>query len=416
MPTFYETLGLAPNATTAQIRKAYLAKALEVHPDKNPDPDCKAAFVQVHKAYQVLRNEDTRRKYDEDLAMSSAFQAVNGQARPAASSSAAAPAPRSPSPSGGDPAPSSARQPTSFANRHSAARAQSETILRQWGHRASGSTAATGGFYPDQCGAKPWVDPAEAWAMPQGEANFPQSSANHGACRDRREAPKAASPVVPLTNGPPPRMKKAAGFGGTAAATGKGTSLGSHGGQGGAEPRGSGNGGAAAPPAGAKSGGLFQCIDEIFMESMDPAQYQHYREYSQHRADAQQAQSAQYQPHPCAHSPPQPQPMPQQAAQPQVAQPQLKSQQGAADRPAEDRRRRFLHEIALQDARIMQQAEAQERNLVWEIQKANQTIREATARKHLAEQKLESLRQEVALHKVLLQDQAAIAASIVLDL
>ena len=41
----YDRLGVAPDATTAQIRKAYYKKARDTHPDKNrDDPDADAKF------------------------------------------------------------------------------------------------------------------------------------------------------------------------------------------------------------------------------------------------------------------------------------------------------------------------------------------------------------------------------------
>jgi molecular chaperone DnaJ len=35
--TYYDVLGVAPTATTAEIRSAYKKAAIRWHPDKNPD-------------------------------------------------------------------------------------------------------------------------------------------------------------------------------------------------------------------------------------------------------------------------------------------------------------------------------------------------------------------------------------------
>ena len=72
--TFYDILGLKPGATSKAIKKAYYAKAKDVHPDKNPgNEDAAAQFVQLHKAYQTLIEPKLREDYDRWGAKSSTF-------------------------------------------------------------------------------------------------------------------------------------------------------------------------------------------------------------------------------------------------------------------------------------------------------------------------------------------------------
>jgi hypothetical protein len=52
---FYDILGVATNATTAQIKKAYYVKARENHPDRNAnDPEAHKKFQKIGEAYQGL--------------------------------------------------------------------------------------------------------------------------------------------------------------------------------------------------------------------------------------------------------------------------------------------------------------------------------------------------------------------------
>lgn len=69
-PDYYATLGVPRHASVKDIRKAYKELALKYHPDKNPgDKDAEQKFKDVAHAYEVLSNEDARRRYDrgEDL-------------------------------------------------------------------------------------------------------------------------------------------------------------------------------------------------------------------------------------------------------------------------------------------------------------------------------------------------------------
>ncbi|KAG5471588.1 hypothetical protein LSCM4_03136 [Leishmania orientalis] len=62
---YYAFLGLEATATAGEIRKAYTRKALEMHPDKNPnDPNATIKFQELNKIYNVLSHEGTRATYD----------------------------------------------------------------------------------------------------------------------------------------------------------------------------------------------------------------------------------------------------------------------------------------------------------------------------------------------------------------
>lgn len=62
---YYDILDVPPNATQAEIKKAYYKKAKQSHPDRHPnDPDAHAKFQQIGHAYQVLSDEKLRHNYD----------------------------------------------------------------------------------------------------------------------------------------------------------------------------------------------------------------------------------------------------------------------------------------------------------------------------------------------------------------
>lgn len=62
---FYEVLGVRPDATTTEIKRAYKKKALQSHPDKNPDnPDAAQNFQELSTAYETLIDEHKRAHYD----------------------------------------------------------------------------------------------------------------------------------------------------------------------------------------------------------------------------------------------------------------------------------------------------------------------------------------------------------------
>jgi len=64
---YYSRLGLSKNATQDDIKKAYRRLARQYHPDLHTGPkkaEMEKKFKELSEAYEVLKNEETRKKYD----------------------------------------------------------------------------------------------------------------------------------------------------------------------------------------------------------------------------------------------------------------------------------------------------------------------------------------------------------------
>ncbi|KAH3716088.1 hypothetical protein DPMN_058804 [Dreissena polymorpha] len=64
---FYELLDIKRDDNLSEIKKAYKKKALKLHPDKNDAPDAEVQFRQLVAVYEILKEEEKRKKYDNVL-------------------------------------------------------------------------------------------------------------------------------------------------------------------------------------------------------------------------------------------------------------------------------------------------------------------------------------------------------------
>jgi curved DNA-binding protein len=61
---YYEVLGVSRDASADEIQQAYRKLARRHHPDVNKNPGAEETFKEINEAYQVLKDPETRRRYD----------------------------------------------------------------------------------------------------------------------------------------------------------------------------------------------------------------------------------------------------------------------------------------------------------------------------------------------------------------
>jgi curved DNA-binding protein len=61
---YYEILGVSRDASPDEIRRAYRTLARRYHPDVNKEPGADERFKEIGEAYEVLSDEEKRKRYD----------------------------------------------------------------------------------------------------------------------------------------------------------------------------------------------------------------------------------------------------------------------------------------------------------------------------------------------------------------
>src|ERR1700692_3025327 len=59
---YYEILGVSKSASADEVKKSFRRAAVEHHPDRGGD---EAKFKEINEAYEVLKDPDKRRRYDQ---------------------------------------------------------------------------------------------------------------------------------------------------------------------------------------------------------------------------------------------------------------------------------------------------------------------------------------------------------------
>lgn len=77
MPTYYEILGLAPDCSQGDVKRAYHELAKAYHPDLNSSGRAQEIMRSLNEAYEVLSDPQKRAEYDDRLRMMSRSTVIN---------------------------------------------------------------------------------------------------------------------------------------------------------------------------------------------------------------------------------------------------------------------------------------------------------------------------------------------------
>ncbi|MDH3294131.1 MAG: J domain-containing protein [Acidimicrobiia bacterium] len=71
-PTYYEILGVAPDCSIDEIRRAYRRLAWQRHPDVSPQGIGLATMAEINEAWRVLSDSNRREQYDRSVSPTTA--------------------------------------------------------------------------------------------------------------------------------------------------------------------------------------------------------------------------------------------------------------------------------------------------------------------------------------------------------
>lgn len=82
MKDYYDTLGVAKTASSADIKTAYRKMAAKYHPDHNKATDAEDRFKEINEAYQVLSDPQKRKLFDQGVSFEGGTPGDTGAGSP----------------------------------------------------------------------------------------------------------------------------------------------------------------------------------------------------------------------------------------------------------------------------------------------------------------------------------------------
>ena len=70
---YYDVLGIKSDSAIGNVKKSYKKLALKFHPDVNKDQNANSQFKLILKAYNTLKNPETKKEYDVELKKNNSF-------------------------------------------------------------------------------------------------------------------------------------------------------------------------------------------------------------------------------------------------------------------------------------------------------------------------------------------------------
>ena len=78
----YQVLGVAKDASDAEIKRAYRKLARQYHPDRNDDPAAEERFKRIQSAHEKIGTPEARQQFEQERANKTLHRVTSGPHHP----------------------------------------------------------------------------------------------------------------------------------------------------------------------------------------------------------------------------------------------------------------------------------------------------------------------------------------------